>query len=62
MGVRYCKTCRMPDSQGHEPWCSKVDPGERPPEALIWERMDELEGKINRLAKHVGLPDDWDDE
>ena len=63
MATRYCEVCRQEVGYGeHSEWCSRRDPGERPPEAIIWERLDELEGKINRLAAHTGLPVDWDDE
>jgi hypothetical protein len=46
----------------HAPWCSRGDPGERSPNAIIWERLEEMNEKIDRLAAHIGLPEDWDDE
>jgi len=62
MSVRYCELCRMPDHMDHEPWCTRGDAGERSPFAIIWGYLDELDEKIDRLAKQLGLPEDWDDE
>lgn len=59
----YCPECHQDYQHGeHSPWCSRGDPGQRPAPELIWQRLDELDEKINRLARAIGLPEDWDDD
>jgi hypothetical protein len=57
--MNQCNICRMVDD--HAPWCTAGDPGERSPHAIIWEKLEELDEKLDRLAEHIGLPPDWDD-
>lgn len=59
--MRYCDECRLETSEGHAPWCSVGDPGGRPAAALLWERLEEINDRIDRLALALGLPPDWDE-
>lgn len=59
----HCGECHADTKHGeHAPWCSLGDPGERPQAALIWEKLEAIEQKIDRLAVAMGLPPDWDDD
>jgi len=59
----HCEVCNADTKYGeHAPWCPRGDPGERPTAALIWEKLEALEQKLDRLALAVGLPPDWDDD
>ena len=63
--MSLCDQCNADITSGgvdrHEPWCSFSDPGQRPSAALIWERVEEVDQRVDRLAKAMGLPGDWDE-